>query len=622
VLPGYGGNVRLGTAVSVSGAAASPNAGYHSSPLVTILMTVLNARLGLWFGNPARDAWRRSGPGFALYLVDELFGRTTSKGKYVYLSDGGHFENLGVYELIRRRCRHIVLCDAGADPELSFWDLGSLVRKCREDFGVRIEIDVRPLLKKDGTSHAKWHCAVGRIHYQNVDEGANPGTLFYVKPSLTGDEPSDVRNYVVDHPSFPHESTADQFFSESQFESYRVLGEHIAMTVFSEVVQDAGLRTRAASFFSRLRRRWFPPPPDLDKTFIESVKAFVDIHKDLRGNSELHGISHELYPELKNLLELSRDHARNKPPDSGPAGDENPEVPTSTGPAGKEDAEVPTTGGEAGNSAAEVHTVIQMLQAMENAWIALDLEAYSDHPLNRGWMNVFRRWTSSATVQRHWPMVRGEFSEGFVRFCEAELNLTVHDPEVIWFNPDVKASSDVGLAQFDKAIKDLDKEFTLEWPNVVWREIGDAPASLAKMFEHARDFPPQGGSRVGLIRCGARGPHEGPTTEPSDYGVILAWEVDNGLIDLVVWVRGAYRTLGYGETIAKGLDQIKTQLRTGYDRGYTLRTRYPSDRSSRIKQHWQSTLWSDFFQNQGFQLEESDPLGDEMVTLVYRYRPI
>ncbi len=406
VLPGYGDSVRLGTAVSVSGAAASPNAGYHSSPLVAILMTVLNARLGLWFGNPARESWRRSGPGFAHYLFDELFGRTTSKGKYVYLSDGGHFENLGVYELIRRRCRHIVLCDAGADPKLSFWDLGSLVRKCREDFGVRIEIDISPLSKKEGASHARWHCAVGRIHYEDVDSEANPGTLFYVKPSLTGDEPSDVRNYVVGHPTFPHESTADQFFSESQFESYRALGEHIAVHVFRDVQRDAGPMPRPASFFSRLRRRWCPPPPDLDKNFIESVKGFVDVHKDFRDDRKLDRIGRELYPELENMLGRPNNITADQGERSHQPGNEN----------------------------AEVHAVVQMLQVMENAWLALDLETYSDHPLNRGWMNVFRRWTSSGTLQRYWPTVRGEFSEGFVRFCEAELNLTVHDPEVIWLD--------------------------------------------------------------------------------------------------------------------------------------------------------------------------------------------
>jgi len=253
---GYGDDIRLGTAISVSGAAASPNAGYRSSPLARILMMVLNARLGLWLGNPARSQWRRSGPKFAFYFLDELIGRTTSEKDYVYLSDGGHFENLGAYELVRRRCRYIVVCDAGADPGLSFWDLGSLVRKCRQDFGIRIEIDISPLLKQKGTPYAKWHCAVGQIHYDEVDDGAPAGTLIYIKPSLSGDEPSDVRNYVVDHPTFPHESTADQFFSESRFESYRELGEHIALDVFP----DAGPDSSPATLFSGLRRRTVPEP--------------------------------------------------------------------------------------------------------------------------------------------------------------------------------------------------------------------------------------------------------------------------------------------------------------------------------------------------------------------------
>jgi Patatin-like phospholipase len=263
-MSGYGDDIRLGTAISISGAAASPNAGYHSSPLVTFLMTVLNARLGLWFGNPARMAWRQSGPGFASPLFAELFGLTTSKGKYVYLSDGGHFENLGAYELVRRRCRYIVVCDAGADDKLSFGDLGSLVRKCRQDFGIRIEIDTSPLQKKEGSSYAKWHCAVGKIHYADVDVEADPGTLIYIKPSLTGDEPSDVRNYQVGHQAFPHEPTSNQFFSESQFESYRALGEHIGVNVFGDVVRDAGRDAGPDTLFFRLRRRWEQVPSNLD----------------------------------------------------------------------------------------------------------------------------------------------------------------------------------------------------------------------------------------------------------------------------------------------------------------------------------------------------------------------
>ena len=266
-MSGYGDGIRLGTAISVSGAAASPNAGYHSSPLVTILMTILNARLGLWLGNPAHARWRRSGPGFAFYFFHELLGLTTNKSSYVYLSDGGHFENLGAYELVRRRCRYIVVCDAGADHELSFWDLGSLVRKCRQDFGIRIEIDISPLQRKEGSSYTKWHCAVGQIRYDDVDAGADPGTLLYIKPSLSGDEPSDVRNYQLGHPKFPHESTSNQFFNESQFESYRELGEHIARAVFGDAVRGAGPDSSPAVLFSTLRHRWVQAPAQPQQGF-------------------------------------------------------------------------------------------------------------------------------------------------------------------------------------------------------------------------------------------------------------------------------------------------------------------------------------------------------------------
>jgi hypothetical protein len=122
---GYAGGVKLGTALSVSGAAVSPNMGYHSSPSVTALLTLFNARLGAWFGNPKGPRWSEQGPKSSFpHLVRELLGRTDDRYEYVYLSDGGHFEDLGVYELIRRRCRFIVLCDAGADPGLDFEDLG------------------------------------------------------------------------------------------------------------------------------------------------------------------------------------------------------------------------------------------------------------------------------------------------------------------------------------------------------------------------------------------------------------------------------------------------------------------------------------------------------------------
>ncbi len=591
-VPGYGDNVFLGTAISVSGAAASPNAGYHSSPLVTILMTMFNARLGLWFGNPARPQWRRSGPGFAFYLLGELFSRTTSKGRYVYLSDGGHFENLGAYELVRRRCRYIVVCDAGADPGHSFWDLGSLVRKCREDFGIRIEIDVSPLAKKEGTGYAKWHCAVGQIHYDEVDTGAFPGTLLYIKPSLSGDEPSDVRNYVLDHPAFPHESTADQFFSESRFESYRVLGEHIALNVFRDVVRDVGADASPALLFSRLRRRWAQAPPNLDEDFLESMKPFVKIHEALRTDPKLEGLSRELYPRRGQVASEGTPRAASAP---------------------------------SGDNRAHVHAVIEMLQAMENAWIALNLDDYSDHPLNRGWMNVFRRWISSDIFQAHWPTVRGEFSEGFVRFCECELNLIVPEPRAVWLEgaPASLARATISDSQFREGLCELDKEFSLEWPHVVLPEIRDGRIGLGDLFNHACKHPPEPGKwpMAALIVPGESPRDVGRTSEPSYYGVVFAWGSSDGAVDLVVWLRGAYRTLGLGGAVKKTLHEIKDDLKVLKDNGYTLRTRYPSDDRSKGKQRWQRMLWTDFFRNQGFHRDGSDILGNDPDTLICRYEP-
>ena len=593
-VPGYGGGIRLGTAMSVSGAAASPNAGYHSSPLVTILMTLLNARLGLWLGNPAREEWRRSGPYFAFNFLRELLGLTTSEDHYVYLSDGGHFENLGAYELVRRRCRYIVLCDAGADPGLAFWDLGSLVRKCRQDFGIRIEIDISPLLRKEGTPYAKWHCAMGRIHYEDVDVEAFPGTLIYIKPSLTGDEPSDVRNYRVDHPAFPHESTANQFFNESQFESYRVLGEHIARNVFGDVTSEREPDLHPALLFSRLRRRWAQAPPNLDKDFLESVKPFVKIHEALRTNPNLASLSQELYP------------MRGRPGNDG------------TDPA----AALPKE-----NERADVHAVVQMLQAMENAWLGVNLEAYSDHPLNRGWMNVFRRWISTDVFRAHWPAVRGEFSEGFVRFCESELNLRVPEPEPAWLEveggePKIGRPT-IARAVFIEGLQELDKAFVVEWPDGVADVIADRRSGLVDMFEHAcENCPGPGISPIAvLIRPRKLADDGRQTTEPNYYGVIFAWRSSDRLFDLVVWLRGPYRTLGLGRAIANTLKEFKQELRALHDDGYTLRTCYPSDDRNSGKQPWQRARWYDFFQNQGFHRDSLDTPGSRRDILIFRYEP-
>jgi hypothetical protein len=246
----YGGvhGLSLATAVAISGAAASPNMGYHSSSAVSFLMTLLNVRLGWWLGNPgirgaARggihqrlfgDPFRDSSPENTLQAItSEALGLTDDKSPYVYLSDGGHFENLGLYEMVRRRCRYVVVCDAGQDKSFAFEDLGNAIRKIRIDFGIPIEIADHRIFPRKEKQTGKY-CAIGTIGYSQVDflddartTPAADGTLIYIKPAFYGKEPIDVYNYAMSSDDFPHETTGDQFFSETQFESYRTLGFHI-----------------------------------------------------------------------------------------------------------------------------------------------------------------------------------------------------------------------------------------------------------------------------------------------------------------------------------------------------------------------------------------------------------
>ena len=226
--------ISLGTAITISGAAASPNMGYHSSPLLMIVMTLFNARLGWWLGNPRchRRIWTSPSPRWGIRpFLDEAFGLTTDTNSWIYLSDGGHFENLAIYEMVLRRCHCIVVSDAGCDPDYTYADLANAVRKIRIDFGIPIDFDNPSMpMSKDKVPtprHNGKHCAIARIRYSAVDGPEAPdGILIYIKPSLNGNEPADVQHYAAADPLFPHQPTSDQFFDESQFESYRRLGLH------------------------------------------------------------------------------------------------------------------------------------------------------------------------------------------------------------------------------------------------------------------------------------------------------------------------------------------------------------------------------------------------------------
>jgi hypothetical protein len=201
-------------------------------------MSLFNVRLGWWLGNPGEAGNKtfdqRYPRQFIPPLVQEAFGLTDDRASAVYLSDGGHFDNMGLYEMVLRRCRLIVVSDGEQDGEFTFGGLGMAVRKIRIDFGIPVDFPGQPLFDAppDGDPHPlkPARCAIGRIRYSAVDgtDKKQDGLVIYLKPVIHGDEPRDVAEYARAHAPFPHETTADQFFTESQFESYRALGRHTA----------------------------------------------------------------------------------------------------------------------------------------------------------------------------------------------------------------------------------------------------------------------------------------------------------------------------------------------------------------------------------------------------------
>jgi hypothetical protein len=236
-------HIDLGAAMAISGAAVSSNMGSSSIRALSPTLALLNIRLGYWMRNPkyllSRQGFRITlgrlfADLFKTYLFNEMFGQLDENQPHVYLTDGGHIENLGLYSLLKRHCRLIIVVDGEADPLLTFHALSICERYARIDLGVRVDLpwqqisdvaNAATVLARDGKpipATGGPHCAVGSILYP----GGEHGVLLYVKATLTGDEPDYVVDYKMRNPAFPHESTGDQFFSEEQFEAYRALGFH------------------------------------------------------------------------------------------------------------------------------------------------------------------------------------------------------------------------------------------------------------------------------------------------------------------------------------------------------------------------------------------------------------
>lgn len=255
-------HLDLGTAVAISGAAAAPQMGLGSIRGASFLLTLINIRLGYWLRQPAKTGKltetqrARAAPG-PKYLWREAWNSIDEKAEYLNVSDGGHIENLGLYELLKRRCKYIIAIDGECDPELDCPSLMRVQHFAKVDLGVEIDIDIRrlkwvevtpaeakPTEDEQGaeaivravrkpTRFSRGHFAVGAIKYPSDDL---TGVFIYVKLSITGNEPDYIHDYRRQHPEFPHQSTGDQVFEDDQFEAYRGLGEHIAQDLFSSEV--------------------------------------------------------------------------------------------------------------------------------------------------------------------------------------------------------------------------------------------------------------------------------------------------------------------------------------------------------------------------------------------------
>lgn len=259
----------LGTAMAVSGAAASTSMGWKSLPNFRFLMTLFNVRLGYWlrWGGKA-GLWHRlmNTPG-PMYLFREMFAVMDERCRYLNLSDGGHIENLGVYELLRRQAKFIVCVDGGQEPGMECTDLTRLQRYAEIDLGIRLHFDLHDLaLLEQGYCRA--YGLLVKVDYEpgmrRPASESKVGWMLYLKLAMTGTEPAHVLEYKRTHADFPHQTTGDQFFDEAQFEAYRQLGECAMESFFHDEFFDASGSASMAEWFQHLAGRLLP---DNDSAF-------------------------------------------------------------------------------------------------------------------------------------------------------------------------------------------------------------------------------------------------------------------------------------------------------------------------------------------------------------------
>ena len=245
----------------------------------------------------------------------------------------------------------------------------------------------------------------------------------------------------------------------------------------------------------------------------------------------------------------------------------------------------------------ELHAVGQMLRIMEKAWFEVQLEGYYSHPMNRGWMNVFRRWVSSLTFRKYWLTLRGEFNQDFVRFCESELKLGRGFAWVYSMRQE---------PTYQHALADLQhREFSGEWPGELSLEDRFAKRFASDESEpHTWIF-----ALASELDCR-------PTTwsiEKCPCGFAALWQVGSECHELLVWLRGPYRTLRIGRECMDNLFPEILDIVQQDHKPVSLQTCYPGkveiNNSDRIRRE----LWQNFFFQYGFRpTDQPDPNDDQL----------
>jgi hypothetical protein len=427
------GTTQLARALTVSGAAAGTGVGYQTFFAQSFLAAVFNIRLGQWVPNPRRNTGQRLAF-WPAYIIREVFGLTNEWSRLVNVSDGGHTgDNVGIYPLLERRCQVIIACDAEADPTIAFGSFTEALRHAYVDLGIDVDIDLSMILPDPATGLSKAHCAIGRIRYPECPD--RPNWLIYMKNSLTGNEPAPVLNYKRTSPDFPHESTADQFFDDSQFESYRALGDHIAEETMGRWIVEPEIREalglpfmapaldtndvdRCAMEFplSPNRRTWdawddllihhSPFKAADSEHFRELTKSLNELEQVVIENPGLHAYYRECMLSADTIAATTTDVTPIDP----------------------------------------INLIGMQIQLMEDAYFSLRLDQYANAHDNRGWMNLFRSWARSKTFQQYFRQLQTMYSNDFVTFyCHYVHNWGPIDTQPLPHAWDVMHATESGL---------------------------------------------------------------------------------------------------------------------------------------------------------------------------------